>query len=68
MTDITWAYRERSQALPLLWREAGKLLAVWRKRVRERNELARMSYRDIADIGLTVGTRDREVIKPFWRA
>lgn len=68
MTDITLATRERSQILPLLWREATKVLAIWRQRSRQRHELARMPYREMADIGLSADARNREVTKPFWRA
>jgi uncharacterized protein YjiS (DUF1127 family) len=44
-----------------LWR-------VWRERENQRSELARMSPRELADIGLTDAERQAEVDAPFWRA
>ncbi len=41
---------------------------VWRRRARGRAELARMSERELHDIGLSRAAADHEVGKPFWRA
>jgi uncharacterized protein YjiS (DUF1127 family) len=46
------------------WREA---LQVWRRRERERGELARMSEAELHDIGGTSAERWAEINKPFWR-
>jgi uncharacterized protein YjiS (DUF1127 family) len=46
------------------WREA---LLVWRRRERERGELARMSEMELHDIGVTSAERWAEINKPFWR-
>ena len=43
-------------------------LRVWRRRARERNQLARLSERDLHDIGMSRGTVYAELRKPFWRA
>ncbi len=48
-------------ALQALWR-------VWRERQRQRNVLAQMTLRELADIGLTDAERQVEVAAPFWRA
>ena len=40
---------------------------LWRQRVRDRNDLARLDERALADIGLTPGDREFLVGKPFWR-
>jgi uncharacterized protein YjiS (DUF1127 family) len=46
------------------WREA---MHVWRRRDRERAELARMSEAELHDIGVTSAERWAEVHKPRWR-
>ena len=43
-------------------------LRLWRRRARERNQLARLSERDLHDIGMSRGTIYAELRKPFWRA
>lgn len=40
----------------------------WRQRGRDRQELARMTEREILDMGVTRLDVLREVQKPFWRA
>jgi uncharacterized protein YjiS (DUF1127 family) len=48
---------------------AGLALALeWRKRVRERHELARLDHAMQRDIGITPTEIAREIGKPFWRA
>ena len=47
---------------------AGALLGLWAERMRERTQLARLSERDLRDIGLTLADVDRLLAKPFWRA
>jgi uncharacterized protein YjiS (DUF1127 family) len=46
------------------WRGA---LQEWRRRDRDRAELARMSEADLHDIGVTSAERWAEINKPFWR-
>lgn len=46
------------------WRSA---LQAWRRRERERGELARMSEADLHDIGVTSAERWAEINKPCWR-
>ncbi len=43
------------------------LFSAWRHRAKERAELARMSERELQDIGLTRLDAVREYQKPFWR-
>lgn len=54
-----------------LLREAARrilyTLRTWRRRVRDRNDLARFDERMLADIGLTPADRDFLVNKSFWR-
>ena len=42
-------------------------LQSWRRRARERDELARMSDGELHDIGLTPSDRWTEINKPRWR-
>jgi uncharacterized protein YjiS (DUF1127 family) len=54
-----------------LGREHTGLLALigeWRRRLRERNELAQMCERSLRDIGLSRYDAFAEAKKPFWRA
>jgi uncharacterized protein YjiS (DUF1127 family) len=40
---------------------------LWRRRARERAELARFSARELRDIGISDADAQREINKPFWR-
>jgi uncharacterized protein YjiS (DUF1127 family) len=51
---------------PLL-RSTMQRLATWTERSRQRRELARLSYRDLRDIGLSRHDVESELRKPFWR-
>lgn len=42
-------------------------LRLWRKRSRERAQLASFSLRELHDIGLSNADAMQEVSKPFWR-
>ena len=42
-------------------------LQSWRRRARERDELARMSDGELHDIGVTSAERWAEINKPSWR-
>jgi uncharacterized protein YjiS (DUF1127 family) len=44
------------------------LLAVWRRRIGERRELAALDGAQIRDAGLDPLQVYRESVKPFWRA
>jgi uncharacterized protein YjiS (DUF1127 family) len=43
-------------------------LGEWRRRLRDRRDLAAMSDRSLRDIGLTRYDADWEARKPFWQA
>jgi uncharacterized protein YjiS (DUF1127 family) len=45
----------------------GGLVGTWRRRISERQILARLDYRELRDIGLSRWDVEREVAKPFWR-
>lgn len=42
-------------------------LREWRQRSRDRNQLAQLDARLLADIGLTRGDAEFLINKPFWR-
>jgi uncharacterized protein YjiS (DUF1127 family) len=44
------------------------LLRTWHQRFEQRYELARISERDLNDVGMTWDDVAHEVDKPFWRA
>jgi len=44
------------------------MLSRWRERVRQRNELSRMSEMELRDAGIDPCAAWLEVHKPFWRA
>jgi uncharacterized protein YjiS (DUF1127 family) len=47
---------------------AAGLFVTWRRRLRERRELATMDERTRHDLGLTAFDALYEARKPFWRA
>jgi uncharacterized protein YjiS (DUF1127 family) len=55
------------QSTPVVSRLVAQL-RLWRRRARERNQLARLSERDLHDIGMSRGTVYAELQKPFWHA
>jgi uncharacterized protein YjiS (DUF1127 family) len=67
MADIAHHNLINSQASAGLHRLFATL-GLWRRRVREREQLARLSERDLRDIGVARGTLYDELHKPFWRA
>lgn len=66
MANITYDSLIISQGSGLLARLRYRL-AQWRRRSRERRELARFDIRDLRDIGLTSAEAAYEINKPFWR-
>ena len=49
-------------------RALGRLLRQWQERSLGRQELMRLSERDLRDIGRTRSEADAEAAKPFWQA
>lgn len=43
-------------------------LDLWFRRAHERRELARLSERELNDIGVSWATAVNEIEKPFWRS
>lgn len=50
-----------------LLHKAAALIRVWRRRAREREQLARLSPHLLRDIGITPVEARHEAGKPFWR-
>ncbi|HZD25434.1 MAG TPA: DUF1127 domain-containing protein [Alphaproteobacteria bacterium] len=66
MSEISLRHTEfLSYSRPLA--RLGATLALWRQRARGRSELARLSVRDLRDIGLSTSEARHEAAKPFWR-
>jgi len=52
---------------PSVLARAGAALRLWHQRARSRNELSRLGWDDLHDIGLSPGEAWQEYSKPFWR-
>jgi uncharacterized protein YjiS (DUF1127 family) len=59
---------DRTGVLHHVLARIGSEVGEWRRRLRDRRELAAMSDRSLRDIGLTRYDADCEARKPFWRA
>ncbi len=46
---------------------AAQRLAVWRRHARTRRQIAALSERALADVGISRAAREQELSKPFWR-
>jgi len=51
-----------------LFAQLGETFRTWRRRYRQRTELAQWTDRDLHDVGLSWSDIVRETEKPFWRA
>jgi uncharacterized protein YjiS (DUF1127 family) len=49
------------------FRHIGSTLRSWRRRLRERDQLARLDERMLADIGITRADAEFLINKPFWK-
>ena len=58
---------DNHSAQDTIWKRVQTLRKTWQRRTRERNELARVTSRDLADIGMTSGQANFEMNKPFWK-
>jgi uncharacterized protein YjiS (DUF1127 family) len=45
----------------------GRLLRLWRARIRERQAFPVLDERDLRDFGVSRWELERELSKPFWR-
>ena len=72
MSDLAIPSLTNSQPLRLPRQTRGKgwlaTIRLWRQRIREREALASLSERELADFGATGADVYRETNLPFWRA
>lgn len=66
MANISLHYRSEVPLMATVT-AVGDLLAIWRRRARERRELASLDHRTIRDLGISPGEIQFEANKPFWR-
>jgi len=66
MANISLHYRAEAPLMATV-SAVGQLLATWRRRARERQELARLDHRTIRDLGISPTEIQFEANKPFWR-
>ena len=66
MADLTLENLTNLHAPAILTRLAGKV-SKWRLRERQRSELARLSDRDLRDLGATRMEVEFELNKSFWQ-
>jgi uncharacterized protein YjiS (DUF1127 family) len=67
MADISLHYSSKAP-LAGTYTAFNQILAGWRRRARERRELATLDSRTIRDLGLSQSDVQFEVNKPFWRS
>lgn len=69
-TPLTWRgwARDGGTLIKLVSRNVLKVLTTWQRRAVERQRLADMSDRTLADIGLSRADLSVELEKPFWQA
>jgi uncharacterized protein YjiS (DUF1127 family) len=67
MADISLHYSSKAP-LAGTYTAFNQVLAGWRRRARERRELATLDSRTIRDLGLSTSDVQFEANKPFWRS
>ena len=67
MADISLHYSSKAP-LAGTYTALHQIFATWRRRARERRELASLDSRTIRDLGLSPSDVQFEVNKPFWRS
>ena len=67
MADISLHFSSKAP-LAGTYTAFNQILAGWRRRARERRELASLDSRTIRDLGLSPSDVQFEVNKPFWRS
>ena len=67
MADISLHFSSKAP-LAGTYTAFNQILAGWRRRARERRELATLDSRTIRDLGLSPSDVQFEVNKPFWRS
>jgi uncharacterized protein YjiS (DUF1127 family) len=66
MADISLHFSSKAP-LAGTYTAFNQILNTWRRRARERRELAQLDRRSLHDLGLSEGQIQFEANKPFWR-
>ena len=66
MADISLHYSSKAP-LAGTYTAFNQIFASWRRRARERRELANLDTRTLRALGLSPGEIQFEAYKPFWR-
>ena len=66
MADISLHYSSKAP-LAGTYTAFNQIFNVWRRRARDRRELAQLDRRTLRDLGLSEGQAQFEANKPFWR-
>ena len=67
MADLSLHYTSKAP-LAGTFTAFNQILATWRRRARERHELANLDRRTLRDLGLSTSEIQFEANKPFWRS
>ncbi|MGB5466844.1 MAG: DUF1127 domain-containing protein [Sedimenticolaceae bacterium] len=69
MSTITLTHgRHADASLPISMAQVLALAGSWNQRARQRRQLAELSDRQLADIGISRAEASAEAGKPFWQA
>ncbi len=66
MADISLHYSSKAP-LAGTYTAFNQILTTWRRRSRERRELASLDHRTTRDLGMSASEIQREANKPFWQ-
>ncbi len=66
MADISLHYSSKAP-LAGTFTAFANVLQLWRRRARDRQELAKLDNRSLRELGLTESAARFEINKPFWR-
>ncbi len=68
-TLTTQTFRRQAEgSLPISMAEVLALVGSWYQRARQRRQLAELSDRQLADIGISRAEARAEAQRPFWQA
>ena len=68
LTNSQLSTMSRSPRRRHLWARMLEAVGLWRRRIRERQALAKLTERELADFGATTADVYWELNRPFWRA
>ncbi len=69
MSTFSLSYgRQMDASLPISTNQLLALAGIWHQRARQRRQLAELSDRQLADIGISRAEACAEAQRPFWQA